>query len=78
MANFDISRILVDHGSFVEIMYSELFKTLQLDDFHLTPYVGSNLQDFNDTTTKSQGYVEQTRNITILILIYMFQHSNSY
>ncbi|XP_058782841.1 uncharacterized protein LOC131657461 [Vicia villosa] len=37
MANFDVCRILVDQGSSVDIMYSQLFKTLQLNDSHLTP-----------------------------------------
>ncbi|XP_058766541.1 uncharacterized protein LOC131640151 [Vicia villosa] len=31
---------------------------LLLDDSHLTPYVGSDLQGFNGTTTKPWGYVE--------------------
>src|SRR3954469_4793692 len=51
-------RILVDQGSSVDIMYSQLFKTLQLNDNHLTPYVGSDLQGFNDTVTKPWGFVE--------------------
>ncbi|XP_058741497.1 uncharacterized protein LOC131613876 [Vicia villosa] len=58
MANFDVRRILVDEGSSVDIMYSHLFRTLQLDDSHLTPYVGSDLQGFNGVTTKPWGYVE--------------------
>src|SRR3954469_11348628 len=58
MANFDVRRILVDEGSSVDIMYSPLFQTLQLDDSHLTPYAGSDLQGFNGTTTKPWGYVE--------------------
>ncbi|XP_058723609.1 uncharacterized protein LOC131595302 [Vicia villosa] len=58
MANFDVRRILIDEGSSVDIMYSHLFKTLKLDDSHLTPYMGSDLQDFNGTTTKPWGYVE--------------------
>ncbi|XP_058741598.1 uncharacterized protein LOC131613981 [Vicia villosa] len=58
MANFDVRRILIDEGSSVDIMYSHLFKTLKLDDSHLTPYVGSDLQGFNGTTTKPWGYVE--------------------
>ncbi|XP_058733215.1 uncharacterized protein LOC131604816 [Vicia villosa] len=40
MANFDVRRILVDQGSSVDIMYSQLFKPLQLNNSHLTPYVG--------------------------------------
>lgn len=40
-------------------MYSQLYKTLQLDESHLMHYLGYDLQGFNDTTTKSWGYVEQ-------------------
>ena len=58
MANFDVCRILVDQGSSVDIMYSQLFSTLQLDETHLTPYVGSDLQGFNGAVTKPWGYVE--------------------
>ncbi|XP_058758369.1 uncharacterized protein LOC131631595 [Vicia villosa] len=58
MANFDVRRILVDQGSSVDIMYSQLFKTLHLNDSHLTPYVGSDLQGFNGTVTKPWGFVE--------------------
>src|SRR3954469_21838693 len=58
MANFDVRRVLVDEGSSVDIMYSHLFRTLQLDESHLTPYVGSDLQGFNGATTKTWGYVE--------------------
>ncbi|XP_058784353.1 uncharacterized protein LOC131659137 [Vicia villosa] len=58
MVNFDVRRILVDEGSSCDIMYSHLFKTLQLDDSHLTPYVGADLQGFNDSTSKPWGYVE--------------------
>ncbi|MCI05789.1 hypothetical protein A2U01_0026842 [Trifolium medium] len=58
MANFEVRRILVDSGSSVDIMYAHLFETLQLDEYHLTPYVGSDLQGFNDATTKPWGYVD--------------------
>ncbi|XP_058722915.1 uncharacterized protein LOC131594725 [Vicia villosa] len=58
MANFDVRRILVDQGSSVDIMYSQLFKTLQLNNSHLTPNVGSDLQGFNGTITKPWGFVE--------------------
>ena len=43
MANFDVQRILVDQGSSVDIMYTQLFTTLQLNETHLTPYMGSDL-----------------------------------
>ncbi|XP_058767845.1 uncharacterized protein LOC131641557 [Vicia villosa] len=58
MANFDVRRIMIDEGSSVDIMYSHLFKTLKMDDSHLTSYVGSDLYGFNGTTTKPLGYVE--------------------
>ncbi|XP_058766111.1 uncharacterized protein LOC131639643 [Vicia villosa] len=58
MANFDVRRLLVDQGSLVDIMYSQLFRMLQLNDSHLTPYVGSDLQGFNGTVTKPWGFVE--------------------
>jgi hypothetical protein len=43
MANFDVRRILVDQGSSCDIMYSGLFKTLQLTEKNLSPYVGADL-----------------------------------
>ncbi|XP_058787909.1 uncharacterized protein LOC131662207 [Vicia villosa] len=58
MANFDVHCILINQGSSVDIMYSHLFKTLQLNDSHLTPYVGSDLQGFNGTVTKPWGFFE--------------------
>ncbi|MCI53432.1 hypothetical protein A2U01_0074679, partial [Trifolium medium] len=47
MANFDVHRILVDQGSSCDAMYSGLFKTLQLTEQNLVPYVGADLQGFN-------------------------------
>ncbi|GAU22605.1 hypothetical protein TSUD_135050 [Trifolium subterraneum] len=58
MANFDVRRILVDQGSSCDIMYSGLFKVLQLTEENLVPYVGSDLQGFNGSTTKPRGYVD--------------------
>ncbi|GAU10317.1 hypothetical protein TSUD_422660, partial [Trifolium subterraneum] len=58
MANFDVRRILVDQGSSCDIMYSGLFKVLQLTEQNLVPYVGSDLQGFNGSTTKPWGYVD--------------------
>ncbi|GAU47343.1 hypothetical protein TSUD_302120 [Trifolium subterraneum] len=58
MTNFDIRRILVDQGSSCDIMYSGLFKVLQLTEENLVPYVGSDLQGFNGSTTKPWGYVD--------------------
>lgn len=58
MANFDVRRILVDQGSSADIMYSQPFSSLQLDESHLTPYVGSDLQGFNGVVSKPWGFVE--------------------
>ncbi|CAJ2640157.1 unnamed protein product [Trifolium pratense] len=58
MANFDVHRILVDQGSSCDVMYSGLFKILQLSEKNLVPYVGPDLQGFNGSTTKPWGYVD--------------------
>ncbi|GAU43325.1 hypothetical protein TSUD_390240 [Trifolium subterraneum] len=58
MANFDVRRILVDQGSSCDIMYLGLFKVLQLTEENLVPYVGSDLQGLNGSTTKPWGYVD--------------------
>ncbi|MCI03001.1 hypothetical protein A2U01_0024035, partial [Trifolium medium] len=58
MANFDVHRILVNQGSSCDVMYSGLFKTLQLAEKNLVPYVGADLQGFNGSTTKPWGYVD--------------------
>ena len=58
MDNFDVCHILVDQGSLVDIMYAQLFNTLQLNESHLTLYVGSDRQGFNGASTKPWGYVE--------------------
>ncbi|PNX70869.1 hypothetical protein L195_g057825, partial [Trifolium pratense] len=54
----DVRRVLVDQGSSCDIMYAQLFKTLQLDETYLTPYLGSDLTGFNGATTKPWGYVD--------------------
>ena len=51
LANFDVKRILVDQGSSIDIIYSQLFTILQLNETHLTPYVYSDLQGFNGSVT---------------------------
>ncbi|GAU39181.1 hypothetical protein TSUD_372810 [Trifolium subterraneum] len=58
MDNFDVRKILVDQGSSCDIMYSGLFKVLQLTEENLVPYIGSDLQGFNGSTTKPWGYVD--------------------
>jgi hypothetical protein len=58
MANFDVHRILVDEGSSCDIMYTSLFRVLGLEREHLSPYVGSDLQGFNGSTSRPWGYVD--------------------
>ncbi|MCI64923.1 hypothetical protein A2U01_0086181, partial [Trifolium medium] len=58
VANFDVRRVLVDTGSSVDIMFAHCFQTLQLSEYHLASYVGSDLQGFNGATTKPWGYVD--------------------
>ena len=43
MTNFDVWCILVDQGNSVDINYTQMFATLQLNESHLTPYVGADL-----------------------------------
>ncbi|MCH82249.1 hypothetical protein A2U01_0003050 [Trifolium medium] len=55
MTNFDVHRILVDEGSSCDINYTSPFKVLGLEREHLSPYVGSDLQGFNGSTSKHWG-----------------------
>ena len=57
MANFDVRRVLIDIGPSCDIMYTRLFKTLQLTEKNLSPYVGFKLYRFNGSSTKPWGYV---------------------
>jgi len=58
MANLDVRRVLVDTRASCDIMYTELFKTLQLTEKNLSPYVRSELYGFSGSSTKLWGYVE--------------------
>jgi len=58
MANTDVRRVLIDTGASCNIMYTGLFKTLQLTEKNLSPYVENELYDFNDSSTQPWGYVE--------------------
>lgn len=51
IANFDVSKILVNGGSSCGIMYSDLFENIGLKRGKLYPYEGSGLQAFNYTIT---------------------------
>jgi len=58
MANFDIRRVLIDTWASWNIMYTGLFKTLNLMENKFAPYVGTKLYGFNESSTKPWGYVE--------------------
>jgi len=58
MANADVYRVLIDTGASCDIIYTDLFKTLQLTDKNLSPYVGNELYGFNGSSTQPWGYVE--------------------
>jgi hypothetical protein len=55
MANFDVLRVLIDTGASCDIMYTNMFKTLQLTEKNLSPYVGNELYDFNGSSTQPWG-----------------------
>jgi len=58
MANFDVKRVLIATWASCDIMYTDLFKTLQLTEKNLCPYVGFELYGFNGSSTQPWGYVE--------------------
>jgi hypothetical protein len=58
MANADVRRVLIDTGASCDIMYTSLFKTLQLTEKNFSPYVGDELYGFNGSSTQPLGYVE--------------------
>jgi len=43
----DVRHVLVDIGASCDIMYTSLFKTLQLTKKNISPYVGSEFYGFN-------------------------------
>ena len=58
MANTDVRRVLIDTRTSCDIMYTDLFQTLQLTEKILSPYVGNELYGFNSSSTQAWGYVE--------------------
>jgi hypothetical protein len=58
MANADVRRVLIDTGDSCDIMYTSMFRTLQLTEKNLSPYVGDELYGFNGSSTQPWGYVE--------------------
>jgi len=63
MANIDVRRVLVDTGASCDIMYTSLFKTLQLTEKNISPYVGSGRYGFNGSSTQPWGYVQLLVNV---------------
>jgi hypothetical protein len=58
MANTDVRRVLIDTWASCDIMYTSLFKTLQLTEKNLSPFIGDELYGFNGSSTQPWGYVE--------------------
>jgi len=58
MANTDVRRVLIGTGASCDIMYTSLFKTLQLTEKNLSPYIESELNGFNGSSTQPWGYVQ--------------------
>jgi hypothetical protein len=58
MANADVQQVLIDTRASCDIMYTSLFKTLQLIEKNLSPYVGNELYGFNGSSTQPWRYVE--------------------
>lgn len=49
---FVMSQILIDGRSLSDIMYLKLFKKMNMERSRLLEYEGSDLQEFNWTTTR--------------------------
>lgn len=53
-----MKRVLIETWASCDIMDTGLFKTLQLTESNLAPYVGTELYGFYGSSTKPRGYVE--------------------
>lgn len=49
---FVVSQILLDGRSLCDIMYLKLFKKMKMEQSRLLEYEGSDIQEFNWTTTR--------------------------
>jgi hypothetical protein len=58
MANTDVRRVLIETRASCDIMYTNLFKTLQLTEKNLSPYVGDELYGLKGSSTQPWGYME--------------------
>ena len=57
IANFEVSRVLIDGDSSCDIVYSDLFEKIKLKKEKLWPYEWLNLQVFNGMVTRLWGYI---------------------
>lgn len=48
MENSDVQKILVDQGSFVDIIYIEILQVFKIEERDLTPYKAYDLSGFDD------------------------------
>jgi len=55
MTATDVRQVLIDTGASCNIMYTSLFKTLQLTEKNLSPYVENELYGINDSSTQPSG-----------------------
>lgn len=55
IANFDVSRVLIDSIICYDLMYSDFFEKMGLKNEKLWPYEGSYLQAFNDIVAHPWG-----------------------
>lgn len=76
VGKFDVSRILIDGGSFYDIMYTNLFEKIRMNQSSLLLYEGSVLQAFNITIIHPWGYMEMMVSVgngkSIQIVNYQF------
>jgi hypothetical protein len=55
IADYDVSRILIDQGSSCDIMFNEIFSKLQIEQERHEPYHEGPLTAFHGSTTQPLG-----------------------
>lgn len=58
MANVEVRRILIDQGSYVDIIFEDLLKVLSISMDDITPYHRMLLTGFNGSTANPLGCIE--------------------
>lgn len=58
MKDLETLRILTDKRRSCDIIYITLFKELRIDKGRLSPYKGTNFQEFNDSITHPRGSIK--------------------